>query len=81
MAGQEVHYFENNLKDARTLLIMDWNGDPQSALQFHYSFTLPFTHWQMQAMIIATAALGQADRRQAAILLQFFTIAPYGQNH
>uniref|UniRef100_A0A3P8NXK1 Pentraxin (PTX) domain-containing protein n=1 Tax=Astatotilapia calliptera TaxID=8154 RepID=A0A3P8NXK1_ASTCA len=41
--------------------------DPQSALQFHNSFTLTFTHWWRQATVVATAALGQTDRSEGAI--------------
>ena len=51
---------------------MDWISysafqGTQSALQFHYSFTLTFTHWWRQATVVATAALGQTDRGEAAI--------------
>uniref|UniRef100_A0AAX7VZ96 CWF19-like protein 2 n=1 Tax=Astatotilapia calliptera TaxID=8154 RepID=A0AAX7VZ96_ASTCA len=39
----------------------------QSALQYHHSFTLTFSHWWRQATVVATAALGQTDRSEAAI--------------
>lgn len=59
-------WFNNNNDNNGLDLYSAFQGT-KSALQFHYSFTLAFTHWWRQATVVATAALGQTDRSKAAI--------------